>query len=299
MAERKREASRLSDADLQSMVGGLFTQNDPHRANFHGLLYAGDRAVPFLIKAVNEPRTWTAVFFHEGFDLYGASPFERICELLHNTAPAGAVSSVARYLKHPDPSFRRQAAWLIGGIGTSRCVTPLTVALADTELEVREYALIGIMNGLSANRRNEVFLRGMFPVIVSLLAAGTYEPQGPAEIVGAIDITRAVPILESPQCFNVDNPQLSQVLAALDRENVKVPRAILAPLLRQTELLAVKDKRRESDYGAALILYARNPDLQAKSRFQALIRSPSFAIRCAASRGLEILAGINPAETAW
>src|SRR6266536_1487710 len=115
-AERKREASRFTDSDLQRMVDRLFTESDPDRANFHGLLYAGSRPVRFLIEALDEPRTKTTVFFREGFHLYRNSPFERICDLLAAVAPPEAAKPLARYLEHEDPAFRRQAAWVLGQI---------------------------------------------------------------------------------------------------------------------------------------------------------------------------------------
>jgi len=51
-ADRKKEATHFTDADLQRMVGKLFTEDDPDRANYRGLLGAGKRAVPFLISAL-------------------------------------------------------------------------------------------------------------------------------------------------------------------------------------------------------------------------------------------------------
>ena len=80
-AERRRESARYSDADLQRMVEQLFVQYDPERANFHALLYAGARPLPFLMKARDDPRTATTVFSGPGVNSLDTSPFERICSL--------------------------------------------------------------------------------------------------------------------------------------------------------------------------------------------------------------------------
>jgi hypothetical protein len=298
-AERKRESSRFTDADLQHMVDRLFTENDPDRANFHGLLYAGSRPVPFLIKALDEPRTQTTVFFRKGFHLYGDSPFERICGLLHEAAPSEAAKPLARYLAHPDPKFRRQAAWVLGRIGTPDCLEPVKKALADTDREVRQYALIGLMHGLEAHQRNETFLRGVFPALVPLISTDAYSPRNPSEVLIAIDTAHAVPILESPQYFTVGNPRLNEILTALDSDHIKVPHALLLPVLGELEPLADKDKKREWDYAAALILYARNPDARAESRFRIRVDSQSSTLASIGAKGLEILAGINPHEVVW
>jgi hypothetical protein len=115
-------------------------------------------------------------------------------------------------------------------------------------------------------------------------------------VLAAIDMTRAAKILESPQYLAVSNPQLNEVLTALDRDGVKVRLATVLPLLTELERLAIKKKTREWDYAAALMLYARNPDDLAGSRFQVLTGSSSSTIAAAAARGLEILAGINASE---
>jgi len=298
-ADRKQESSRFTDVELQQMVDRLFIEADPKRVNFHGLLWAGSRPVPFLIKALDEPRTWTDVFFREGFHLTGNSPFQRISELLDNTAPAEAAKPLARYLEHPDTEFRGQAALVLGNIGAPDCLEPVKKALADKDREVRQFAMIGLMNGLERQQRDETFLRGIFLALVPLLKTGVYTTEGPANVLAAIDVAKAVPILESPQYLAVSNPQLHEVLTALDRDGVKVRLATVLPLLAELESLATKKKTREWDYAAALMLYARNPDDLAGGRFQVLTGSPSSTIAAAGARGLEILAGINASEAVW
>ncbi|HMD69796.1 MAG TPA: DUF4375 domain-containing protein [Bryobacteraceae bacterium] len=293
-ADRTRESARFTDADLGRMVDRLFVEADPGRANFHGLLYAGSRPVPFLIKALDEPRTWTTVFFRDGFHPDGSSPFERICDLLDETAPPQAAKPVARYLEHPDPRFRQLAAVVLGAIGAADCLEPFKKALGSQDRELRQYAILGLMNGLNRKRRDETFFQAIFPAVVPLLKTGVYDSEGPAGVLMAIDPAKGAPILESPQYFVAGNPQSHQVLRALDRDGVKVRLAILLPLLAQLERLAAKENVRELDYAAALILYARNPDELAENRFHVLINSPSSTIAAAGARGLELLAGIDP-----
>jgi len=293
--ERKRESARFTDADLQRMVDRLFVEPDPGRANFHGLLYAGARPVPYLIQALSEPRTRTTVFFREGFHFNGDSPFERICSLLDTTAPAEAVNPLIPYLDHPDPRFRREAAALLARIGAAGCLAPVRKALSDRDHEVRAFTLIGFQRGLAGSHRDDTFLRGAFAAVLPLLKDGRYETQGPANVLMAIDPERAAPILESPAFFNLRNPQLTQVLSALDREDVKVPYKVLLPLLGQLERLSQTEKPAEWSYGAALVLYARNPDDQAGRRLQILLDHPAGAVADAAARGLEIMAGIDAA----
>ena len=298
-AERKEESARFTDTDLQRMVDRLFVQDDPGRVNFHGLLYAGARPLPFLLKALDDPRMSTIVFDKKGFLPLEMSPFSRICSLLDYMAPAEAAKPLARYLDHPDPMFRRQAASLLARIGCAECVEPVKRALADGDYQLREFTLIGLNRGLEEQQRDEKFLSGVFPVLVPLLSAGTYATVSPAGVMMAADPVRAAPILESPRYFAVRNPQLREVLAALDHKDVKVPREILLPLLAQLEPLATKESRGEQTYAAALVLYANNPDDRAESRFWTLVHAPSSTIASTAARALEVQAGITPHHTVW
>lgn len=298
-AERKRESARFTDADLRRMVDRLFVEDDPGRVNFHGLLYAGARPLPYLLKALDDPRTSTMVFEKTGFDPIEMSPFGRICSLLDDLAPAEAAKPLARYLELPDPMFRRGAASLLARLGCAECLEPVKRALADKDRQVRESALSGLSRGLGKRQRDEKFLSGVFPVLVPLLNAGTYLTVSPAGVMMAADPVKAAPILESPRYCTVRNPQLREVLAALDREGVKVPREILLPLLAQLEPLAIKESREGGTYAAALVLYANNPDDRAESRFRTLVHSPSSTIASTAARGLEVLAGIDPHGAVW
>jgi hypothetical protein len=292
-AEGRSESARYSDADLQRMVDLLFVQDDPHRANFDGLLYAGARPLPFLLKALDDPRTSTTVF--SGNDIYGlgASPFERICNLLWNLRPAGAAAPLTRYLDHSNPVFRRKAAWVLASIGTRECLEPVKRALADKDNEVRESALIGLTQASKGKERDEQFLSGVFPALIPLLDNGKYDPESPASAMMAVAPAKAALILESPKYISDRNPQLPEVLRALDRPRVKVPRTILLPLMAKLAPAASKESSDQVAYADALTLYANNPDEHAETEFRTLINSPSSIVSSAATKGLETLAGIN------
>jgi HEAT repeat protein len=292
-AEQRRASARYSDADLQRMVERLFVQYDPDRANFHALLYAGARPLPLLLKALDDPRTSTMLFPGDGANILDTSPFDRICSLLRTLKPAAAAAPLARYLENPNPMFRGRAALLLATIGTGECLEPVKKALADTDHGVREYALIGLTSEPDSPRRDEKFLSGVFPALVPLLNAGNYAPESPPSAMMAVDTAKAVPILESPRYLSTRNPQLAEVLQALDRRGIKVPRTALLPLLAELEPAAANESPAEVTYAAALALYANNPDDHAETKFRTLINSPSSMISLSAARGLETLAGID------
>jgi hypothetical protein len=164
-AERKKNLARFTDADLQRMVDRLFVQDDPGRANFHGLLYADSRQLPFLLKALDDPRTSTVVFEKNGFDPLEMFPFGRICGLSDELAPVEAAKPLARYLDHPNPMFRRQAASLLASLSCAECLEPVKKALTDEDHGVREFTLGGLNRGLAQRQPDVGFLSGVFPVL--------------------------------------------------------------------------------------------------------------------------------------
>lgn len=275
------------------MVEQLFVAGDPHRTNFDGLYYAGARPLPFLLKALDDPRTSTMVFTGKDVPVMDGSPFERICTLLRHLRPPEAAKPLAHYLDSPNESFREEAALVLASIGTQEGIEPVKRALADKGIRVREYALIGLTSEATRQRLDERFRSGVFPALLPLLDAKNYSGRSPAKAMMAMDASRSAPILESPQYFSVHNSQLTEIAEALDRKDVKVPRKLLLAVLAELGPLATEKSREQVTYAAALGLYANNPDGHAESQFTSLLDSRSTIVSDAAARGLETLAGIN------
>ena len=134
---------------------------------------------------------------------------------LAKPTPTEAAKPLARYLNHPNPMFRRNAAWVLASIGTQECLEPVKRTLTDKDHEVREYALIGLTS--EGRPRDERFLSGLFPALIPMLDDGRYAPESPAKAMIVVAPANAVPILESSRYFSTRNPQLAEVLEALDR----------------------------------------------------------------------------------
>jgi HEAT repeat protein len=289
-----KKPGEVSDADLRRAVEQQFQATDPDRASFHLLLEAGKRADPFVIQALDDPRTAKLVFHRTRFDITGNSPFHRFCGLLSHTAPPAAVKPLIRYLDHPDVDFRCEAAQVLAAIGTAECVEPVKKALADPERRVRQYALEGILGGLREQRRHAEFADGVFDAVAALLRDGAYDIDGPAVALATMNFDRAAPLLESPEFFTTRNPQLRDVLSGLSNEGHRTPHAILLPLLKELAPLAATDGRRAHEFAAGLRLYARNPDAAAEAEFRGLLESESEPVAMGAAGALEILAGVDP-----
>ena len=206
----------LSDADIKAMVERLFVQEDDD-FNLDRLKLAGSRAGPFLIEALQDPRTETATFYKGSYvDLQ--SPFERICSLLRmQNDPSEAALALVKFLDSPNERFRAIAAVGLGNIATAACIGPVCKALADKDDSVRSWAMIGVDRAIKENRGERVFFDGIFPALTGLLNHLTHGTKDAPKILVRIDKERAIQILLSPELLSIGNPQLQDILEGLNR----------------------------------------------------------------------------------
>jgi len=297
--EIARKAASLSDAEIQRRVEALFVDSDPNRENFRTLDNAGNRILPFLVKALQDPRTQTMRFPRypespKAGDFTDRSPLERICGLLTGHPDPQAAKPLAVFVQNPNPEFRGEAAAALGRIASPDCIEPVKKALADRDREVRQFALIGIAAGIRESGRHEEFLHGVYDAVAALMNDGTYNLEGPTIVMAKIDPAKTAPILESRRYFTTRNPQLEDVLKALNFEGHKTPLTILMPLMKELAPAAATNGRRAYEFAAALRLYARNPDSDAEATFRSLAESsPTEAVATGAASALEILTGVN------
>ncbi|MEX0717236.1 MAG: DUF4375 domain-containing protein [Planctomycetaceae bacterium] len=285
----------ISADEIQQMVDRLFVQKDED-FNFDRLKLVGEKAVPALIKALDDPKTTSTQFGDGGHALDANSPFERIVDLLDPIGPADAARPLATYTEHEDDHFRKHAALALGNIGASECVAPMLKALDDDNDYVRSYAMMGIQRGLKAERCTTDFLDAMFPALTTLLNRDDRSISGTApELLLAIDTDRAMPVLLSPEYFTNENKEVHYILRALNASGHKVPHDTLLPFLRAAKPLIGKYPH-DYDYAEALIAYAHNPDASAESTFRTELNSSNEKVQAAAAEALAVLSGIASAR---
>jgi hypothetical protein len=261
--------------------------------NFDRLKLVGDRAVPFLIRALQDPRTATMTFGKGAPPLGPQSPFERICKLLEPMGPPAAAPALASYMSHQDEHFRMQAARALGNIGTVDCIQPMLKALADDNDYVRSLGMMGIEWSMKAKRCDKAFLAALFPAIAKLLNRPDSTVSGrPPALLLAIDANRALPILFSKEYFTVDNEEVRYIIRALNQAGQKIPHDRLLPLLKELKPLS-DEYPHDYEYAAALIAYAHNPDSSAEQTFRAELHSPNEKVQEAAAQALGILNGVT------
>jgi HEAT repeat protein len=294
LASCGKRSTKLSDDDIKSMVDRLFTAPDGRGDNYRALYAVADRAAPYLVRALDDPRAWNIRPNRNNPKFWLEAPFERIAGLLRKTAPAAAAKPLRRYVDHPDSWFRGNAGLVLAKIGTVECVEPVKKALADREDRVREFTLGGLVEGMQSGRRNPDFLMPVFDAVTPTLKdQHRYDWQGPASVLAWIDMPKAAAILETPEFFTTGNPQLEDVLKALGMSGHKTPLAILKPLMQELAPAAETNYRRACEFAAALRLYAHNPDADAEASLRALLNSPEDRVATGAGYALEDLAGVD------
>jgi HEAT repeat protein len=283
----------ISDAEVERMVDELFVPEN-EGFNFERLERVGDRAAPFLIEALDDPRVETK--FEKQHALGASSPFERIADLLGQIGSPDAAQPLSRFVQHPDEGFRKEAALALGSIGARECLEPVTTALRDDADYVRSYAMIGIGRALKANRAQQEFLDSVFPALANLLDRRDQSVSDNApKLLLEIDADRAMPILLSPQYFTTANGEVHYIIAALNEAPHVIPRELLLPLL--DDLKPMSDKYPyDYAYGETLIAYARNPDSDTEGKLRTELEASSDRVRESAAKGLAILRGVRDPE---
>lgn len=285
----------LSDDEIQQMVDRLFVQEDED-FNFDRLKLVGQKAVPMLIAAIENPKTGSTQFGDGGHALDAKSPFARIVNLLEPVSSAETALPLAKYIDHKDDHFRKTAAMALGNIGTNECIRPMLKALDDPDDYVRSYAMMGIQRGLNAQRCTREFLDAMFPALTRLLNRDGSSTSGRAPaLLLSIDTDRAMPVLLSPEYFSIENKEVHYIIKALNAAGHKIPHSTLLPFLKAVEPLIDKYPY-AYDYSAALIAYALNPDASAEETFRTELKSSNGKVQEAAAEALAVLSGVTNAR---
>jgi hypothetical protein len=151
--------------------------------------------------------------------------------------------------------------------------------------------MFGIGHALHAKRGAPQFFQAIRPHLVTLLRLKDVFGLAP-KLLAQIDPISAAPILLDPKQFSLDNPQLQQVIEALNESRTPIPREILLPLIDQLEPLIDKHPR-DSQLAHALFAYARNPDARTESRLRGFLQSPNEGVQTGAARALASFNGVE------
>ncbi len=104
----------------------------------------GPRVHPTVMQILSDASRRAKLIVATGKDLLPEAPFNRACRLLGDTPPTNAAVRIAPFLDEPATGIRKDAALVLGKIGTTEVVAPLRKAFADSDEYVRSYGLMGL-----------------------------------------------------------------------------------------------------------------------------------------------------------
>jgi len=125
---------------IRELVNGLFI---PERSAdcYDSLKNVGNRAVPFLVAAVNESRLPTDNYSLDSRELPNLnSPLYRIGDLLAASGSERALVHFTEYLRSEDQRLREYSAWGLGSIALRTCAEPVKRMLASEDRKIRTFA---------------------------------------------------------------------------------------------------------------------------------------------------------------
>jgi hypothetical protein len=327
-ADRRRKraprAEELDEEAIQGLVERFFRGTFDERAKSR-VQRAGERAVPVLLRALRDPRVRTARYGERSHALDDNTPLETILSLLEPFGPPEAVALIAPFVKHPDPVFRKYAAYALGNIGSDACVAPLSVALADPDDYVRSFAVMGIQWGIQGKRPTPSFLAAIFDHVGSLLSrkdrypgrfrrwwSGWYarlrallgrpvshREYGNFNTYSAapgclldIDREKATTLLLDPRHFNTSNEYLYRICEALGEADVPLPLDKALP--RLSELRSGSGENVDArTCGELLRGIARAGGPEAEAAVREALTWNGGLLRAEAERALGMLEGVK------
>lgn len=194
----------------------------------------GKRVHAPVLRIIGTKSRRTQLVKETGKDLVPEAPFNRACDLLGDAPPPEAIEPVALFLDEPSEYIRKDAALVIGKVGSAEIVSPLRRALADSEEGVHDYALVGLQFAVKNGRLSETCRTELFPDLLQLLSAGKNADYA-ADLLVEFNATEAKAYFTSEAFFTPNTESLHEALEALADHKILISREQLLTLIRELE----------------------------------------------------------------
>ncbi len=194
----------------------------------------GPQVYPAVLQILADASKQEKLVKPTGENLLPEAPFNRACTLLGDAPPTNAAALVARFLGEPSEEIRKDAALVLGKIGTPEVISPLRKAFSDSDEYVRSYGLLGLQWAIKNRRLNEQCARDLYEDIAQLVLSGK-NPNKSAALLLDIDPPRTTELFLSEKVFTANAPALHAALEALAEKHVKIPRDGLLNLIADLE----------------------------------------------------------------
>ena len=194
----------------------------------------GGRVYAPVIKILGEKSRHMQLVKETGTDLVPEAPFNRACDLLGDTPPPGTIQHVALFLNESNKYVRKDAALVIGKVGSSEIVPLLHRILAGEDEGMRDYALMGLQYAVINGRLDDTCRKDLFPDLLQLLTEDKSANYA-ADLLVEFNATKAKEFFMSEALFTPNSQSLHEALKAMARHNILIPRQRLLPLIQALE----------------------------------------------------------------
>lgn len=288
---RSSEVQRMIDDRIDGMVEDLLDR-DSHIVAYKNLLAEGKDCVPYLLKALKDPR------FHKGRrkSCGWQCPINEIVELLIKFEPETAARELTVLLNSPKGAIRRNAAFYLGRMATDPCARPVKDVLTGKDYEMQVYATRGIAQAVSEDRVSTAFGAAVFEPLVAILSADDEVSHEVPKCLMKIDPTRAAGVLTNDKFLDPSSRLLEPVLAALEQGKVAVPTDKIVHLLGKLRAEAARYPN-SREYALGLLILAHNRCPQTESLISQTLVWGDKETRLLAMRARCVWEGIPDPDT--
>lgn len=292
----KKEPTRLSAEEIDRVVERLLDPRDRDAVEL--LKGCGAAAIPALVRASGDKRYRV---IEESKSYLPSSPLERVLDLLEDYHPKDVVANIAPLVNDPNKHFRTIAGIALASIGSDDTIASVKISLADKDQHVRAMTLIGIRRSFEAMNASPFFLREIFETLTSIVsnpAENSYEIFNYApNLLLDIDRDRAVKVLTKKGMLERSKPGLCDILGALNKHEIAIPKGQLDTLSKSLRLDVDKYPFSYA-YGETLIAVARTEGQKTEPIIREAIAWKKEGLSERAAQALCVLRGLSdPSES--
>lgn len=253
----KEKGTAVTDDELWDLVEQLLG-DDP--SVFDKLQESGERAVPSLIKALNDPRFLeheegpSGILFKPKEE---QSPIEKVFQLIRNSSATEANQSVARLCFHESTVIRNEALHTLGSLGSNDGIATIERVLRKGDSRCVTRVMLGINECLLADRGSNLFREKVFAAVTEMIRYRTMELSSIAlrqtpNILFEIDVDRAKEVLLHNSVFFLGSANFNNLLVEFNENNILIPHEILDNIIKDLP----PDAELETYYGNLLLSMA-------------------------------------------